>query len=268
MKKIVRIFTLLVITLCLFTFTGCTNTKNGFNEFDLTKATVEDKKDDANYQQFGYVKNDVKTISADTVIYLNSKEENTTPVYVEKKLFDGEVILGLLEGEDKLYLNGYNKGLTLKDVKVITVKPENKKGDIVFPKIAKDGYTFSGWYTNEECTFGNRVANFGEQEESTVLYSRFITFGESCIVTVICVLIVFLMLALLWGLTTLIKFVNKKEKEQPKEEPKQVVNETKQTIKLEDITDEDMMVAALVSTIDYHNETKQDVRVVSIKEIK
>ena len=30
----------------------------------------------------------------------------------------------------------------------------------------------------------------------------------------------------------------------------------------EDIKDEDMMVAALVATIDYHNETKEDVRVV------
>mgnify|MGYP003291215999 CR=1 FL=1 len=40
----------------------------------------------------------------------------------------------------------------------------------------------------------------------------------------------------------------------------------KQDIK--DIKDEEMMAAALVATIDYHNETKKDVRVVSIKEIK
>ena len=39
------------------------------------------------------------------------------------------------------------------------------------------------------------------------------------------------------------------------------------SLKLEDIKDEDMMVAALVATIDYHEETKQDVRVVSIKQI-
>lgn len=36
---------------------------------------------------------------------------------------------------------------------------------------------------------------------------------------------------------------------------------------LSDIKDEDMMVAALVASIDYYEETKEDVRVVSIKEI-
>ena len=34
-----------------------------------------------------------------------------------------------------------------------------------------------------------------------------------------------------------------------------------------DIKDEDMMVAALIATIDYANETKKDVRLVSIKQI-
>ena len=36
---------------------------------------------------------------------------------------------------------------------------------------------------------------------------------------------------------------------------------------LPDITDEDMMVAALIATIDYRNEVKTDVRLVSIKQI-
>jgi hypothetical protein len=39
------------------------------------------------------------------------------------------------------------------------------------------------------------------------------------------------------------------------------------SLKLEDIKDDDMMAAALVATIDYYEETKQDVRVVSIKQI-
>ena len=42
----------------------------------------------------------------------------------------------------------------------------------------------------------------------------------------------------------------------------------KPQIKLEDITDEDMMAAVLVATIDYHEETQQDVKVVSVREIK
>ena len=37
---------------------------------------------------------------------------------------------------------------------------------------------------------------------------------------------------------------------------------------MEDIKDDDMMAAALVATIDYHEETGENVRVVSIKEIK
>jgi predicted membrane protein len=36
---------------------------------------------------------------------------------------------------------------------------------------------------------------------------------------------------------------------------------------LEDITDEDMMVAALIATIDYVRQTKKDVRLLSIKQI-
>lgn len=36
---------------------------------------------------------------------------------------------------------------------------------------------------------------------------------------------------------------------------------------LADITDEDMMVAALIATIDYAEETKKDVRLLSIRQI-
>jgi hypothetical protein len=40
-----------------------------------------------------------------------------------------------------------------------------------------------------------------------------------------------------------------------------------QAFSLEEITDEDMMVAALIATIDYASETKKDVRLLSIKQI-
>ena len=42
----------------------------------------------------------------------------------------------------------------------------------------------------------------------------------------------------------------------------------KKTVKNTEIKDEDMMVAALIATIDYTNETKKDVRLVSIKQIR
>ena len=93
---------------------------------------------------------------------------------------------------------------------------------------------------------------------------------EALLVALVCIIIVFGMLALLWGLVTLLKFVAPKQKEQAKPVEVAAVKSApvKKAISLEDIKDEEMMAAALVATIDYHEETKEDVRVVSIKEIK
>ncbi len=54
-----------------------------------------------------------------------------------------------------------------------------------------------------------------------------------------------------------------------KDKPVEVtpVQETRVPLKLEDIKDDDMMVAALVATIDYASDGKTDVRLVSIKQI-
>jgi glutaconyl-CoA/methylmalonyl-CoA decarboxylase subunit delta len=41
----------------------------------------------------------------------------------------------------------------------------------------------------------------------------------------------------------------------------------KQAFDISQIKDEDMMVAALVASIDYYEEIKKDVRVISVKEI-
>ena len=51
------------------------------------------------------------------------------------------------------------------------------------------------------------------------------------------------------------------------QEVKPVKQVKKAVNKMTDINDEDMMVAALIATIDYANETKKDVRLVSIKQI-
>lgn len=61
------------------------------------------------------------------------------------------------------------------------------------------------------------------------------------------------------------KFFNKNKKETV--ETIVPVVEPKKPITIDDIKDEDMMVAALVATIDYANETKQDVRLISIRQI-
>lgn len=54
-------------------------------------------------------------------------------------------------------------------------------------------------------------------------------------------------------------FFKKAKKESKVEERKQ--------ISIDDIKDDDMMAAVLVATIDYANETKKDVRLISIKQI-
>ena len=82
-------------------------------------------------------------------------------------------------------------------------------------------------------------------------------------------LIVFSLLALLALIVSLFKYFNANSEEQkPEQEKVQKTVAPKPQIKLEDITDEDMMAAVLVATIDYHEETQQDVKVVSVREIK
>ena len=93
---------------------------------------------------------------------------------------------------------------------------------------------------------------------------------ESLSITAICVLIVFSMLILLALVVAAFEWFKPKKKAPVQEVVKDVAPvqyAQPSSLKLEDIKDEDMMVAALVATIDYHEETKQDVRVVSIKQI-
>lgn len=93
-----------------------------------------------------------------------------------------------------------------------------------------------------------------------------LSIGQTLLIALVCIVIVFLMLALLWGIVSLFKFLPK-PKEKVKEDKKPQANDVKPALKIEDIKDEDMMVAALVASIEYRNEVKEDVRVVSIKEL-
>ena len=95
-----------------------------------------------------------------------------------------------------------------------------------------------------------------------------ISFMESLSITGVCVLIVFLMLILLALVVAALEFFKPNKAEAVQEQVVEPVTYTQpSTLKLEDIKDEDMMVAALVASIDYHEEIKEDVRVVSIKKI-
>lgn len=147
------------------------------------------------------------------------------------------------------------------------------------PKVENKGIFgdyFAGWYLTEdlrnaEGELKDRVISLSvaDQDDDHILHAYYITFFDAILVTIICITIVFLMLVVIMGLVMLLKFVAPKEAKKAVEAPKPVVKaEPKKQLKIEDIKDEDMMVAALVATIDYHDETNEDVRVVSIKEIK
>jgi hypothetical protein len=207
----------------------------------LTGCTKED--------QFTTIKNpitDAEVIAKIKLELLNANKEET--------------VIGLYDkSNDALYIGLASLTLQDGDYYVVTGKLNE------LPSMEKKGANFSGWYTTAEFKSGTKVTSGDSQ---TVLYAKYMTFAEAGIVAVVCMAIVFGMLALIAGIIALFKFVA------PKEEEKQVVKPTMPQVvaacpalKLEDIKDEDMMAAALVATIDYHEETKEDVRVVSIKQI-
>lgn len=90
--------------------------------------------------------------------------------------------------------------------------------------------------------------------------------GDAAIYSLVAMVLVFAVLLILIGVTYLIfklldLFDSRKKKDvEPKVEEKSVVKPV-------EINDEDKMVAVLVASIDYRNEIKKDVKVVSVKEL-
>lgn len=189
---------------------------------------------------------------------------------------EGNVLIGLLK-DGVLYVE--NNGVYPKELKAgiyeIITMPQTSDGVLSLPSIPSSEtgiLTFSGWYKTAEFNKGDRVSSVNQLNLAsgvTELYVRYISFADACLVALVCIIIVFGMLALLWGIVSLFKFIAPKEKENSKqEENKSVVSAPQKAFTMADITDDDMMAAALVATIDYHNETHKNVKVVSIKEIK
>lgn len=66
----------------------------------------------------------------------------------------------------------------------------------------------------------------------------------------------------------ILKFAPKKEEEpQEKEEVREIKPQTVSASPL-DTSDEDAVVASLIASIEYHNETHRNVRVVSVREVR
>ena len=92
-----------------------------------------------------------------------------------------------------------------------------------------------------------------------------VTLGD-LLFSFVAIAIVFLVLALLVLIISLMSKI--KFKEAKKEAPATPVVAPQKKFTIDDIKDEDMMVAALVATADFIEETKKtDVRVVSVKQI-
>ena len=93
--------------------------------------------------------------------------------------------------------------------------------------------------------------------------------GDGALYSIICILVVFSVLAIIilasYGCSKLVDYIQTKNaKEVTEQAPVSQHKEVKNT----NITDDDMMAAVLVATIDYRNEVKKDVRLVSVKEVK
>lgn len=93
-----------------------------------------------------------------------------------------------------------------------------------------------------------------------------ITLGQSAVFSLIAIAIVFAVLIIL--IISVSLFSKIKFKKANKEEAPAPVAVPQKKFTVDDIKDEDMMVAALVATADFIEETKKtDARVVSIKQI-
>ncbi len=93
-----------------------------------------------------------------------------------------------------------------------------------------------------------------------------LNFGQACLISLFAICLVFLILALIILIISLVSIPFKKALANVNNNVNITKEEVSENKKVE-ITDDDMMVACLVATIDYRNEVKTDVKVKSVKRI-
>lgn len=96
------------------------------------------------------------------------------------------------------------------------------------------------------------------------IYEKDISVGDSLLIALISMLLVFIVLTIIYGIVSLMKYIKIKDNSGEVVSTQPVFERSKNV----EIKDDDMMAAVLVATIDYVNETKKDVRLVSVEEIK
>ena len=90
-----------------------------------------------------------------------------------------------------------------------------------------------------------------------------INIGDGLFISLIAIVLVFVMLYVIVLIVDLLHVIFKNKKDVVVEEQQKVQVSKKST----EIKDEDMMVAALIATVEFNNETKEDAKLVSIKQI-
>lgn len=89
----------------------------------------------------------------------------------------------------------------------------------------------------------------------------FFDLSDGIFVSIFSILIVFVILGVITGVITTLRYIQEKPVKAP------VIIEESKPITIEDITDPDMMVAALVASIEHQTSHPGDVRIKSIKEV-
>ena len=95
-------------------------------------------------------------------------------------------------------------------------------------------------------------------------------FGNGIIVCIVAILIVFAVLLVIIGITSgVFGLLNKYSTQETitKTTANNNVGSTNNSVVV-NVDDEDMMAAIFVATIDYRNEVKEDVKVLSVREVK
>ncbi len=231
MKKLFKLFILVITCVFVFSLTSCA--KGSFKDVELVDAAV---------------------------LVVDRPVEGKT--FVGYYSFNEDAKTGTL----------YLVGAVIPAGKYEPVYVDKATGDYSIPAHGhqRDGYYFAGWYQSAEFVNGQRVTTLKTADSDLTIHAKYITLADAGVVALVCIAIVFLMLVLLCLIVSAFKYLPKKEEKKEtvvKSQPQPVVSAPQKAFTMDDIKDEDMMVAALVATIDYHNETKEDVRVVSVKQI-
>lgn len=278
MKKISRILFFLLVAFVLVFTTSCNKKVSEDEKYhvcvDYVDANTDLKCDNCDKLVLLHTKYVFSSEALNLEFKAKHDAENASKPEAERTEYKEVTYLGLYDSVNGIL---YLEGASVPTGSYVLVEKGNGLPALDLESKGIFGPYFAGWYQtdeyrNAEGNLNARLITFNDiaKDADHVIYADTMDFVEALLVAGVCILIVFGMLVLLWGLVTLLKFVAPKQKEveAPKAAPVKQAAAPKRAISLADIKDEEMMAAALVATIDYHEETKEDVRVVSIKEIK